>query len=552
MKLFKRSLNKIEGVSEYEYNSIKAPDRVAGLRDRFTREMLINSVWYGGLDVELKQLYERDLSSYKIGEYTGDDLNYFWAKATADTNFRKVHTGVPQLISEKMVDLILSNGYEFMVYKDKEKTERDEETEERLLTILDYNNFELKLPEGIETESWSGGVAIKLSFNKKYKNPIIEIIQPEEYEPRVEAGRIVEDIFIKYFEKGGVVYKLKEFYGFDEAGSYIKYRLFQKTQTEDWIDAPLTELEQTDNLKEWRYNGIYEKFSIYKPNKLPNSNFRGSRLGESDYSGSQGMFDALDEIYSTMIQEFRDAKIKNFWPSALLPLDPVTQKQYIPSSFKKDFMVYDSGIGEKERPDKPDLVQGQIYSEKYVEAFKRSMEVVLNNAGLSPSTVGLSGINSVAESDESQELREKTSVRTREKKVKLWEKSLKQLFKLVLMLDDISKNTRPQEYNVDVVFNDYKIQTVDDKTRIASAGLLSGAWDLKSAIDYVHEDKTDEEKVLTRVNVKIEKGINVFTKEEELIYKKFVTDTETELKEINEPTNFVDEVEPEEPMEDTK
>ena len=422
-----RELNKVKGVSEYEYDKIAAPDRQEGLRDRFTREMLINSVWYSGDDVELKQLYEKDLPAYKTTKFFNDELNYFWARPQGDSNFRKIHVGIPQLISEKMVDLLTSNGYEYNVYDDVEREEVNEEEKTRLFEILDYNNFELLLPEAIETESWSGGVAFKLSTNKKYKYPIIEVIQPEEYEPRVEAGRIVEDIFIKYFNKDNTIYKLKEHYGVDDIGGYIRYKLYRKTTDDDWVEANVSELEQTKDLKDITFRGIYEKFSIYKPNKLPNSMFRGSRLGESDYSGSHGMFDAIDEIYSTMVQEFRDGKIKNFWPSALLPLDPISQKEFIPDNFKKDFVVYNSGVGEKEKPEKPEIVQGDIHSEKYVEALKKSLEVVLNNAGLSPQTIGLTGLEAVSASEESQELREKISVRTREKKKLLHEKSLTKL-----------------------------------------------------------------------------------------------------------------------------
>jgi hypothetical protein len=85
------------------------------------------------------------------------------------------------------------------------------------------------------------------------------------------------------------------------------------------------------------------------------------------------------------------------------------------------------------------------------------------------------------------------------------------------------------------VFNDYKIKTLADKTNEASVGLASGSWDLKSAIDYVHDELTEEEKVLMRVNIKIEKGIAAFTKEEELIYRKYVQDVvEEQPKPLNE------------------
>jgi A118 family predicted phage portal protein len=552
-----RVLEKIKSDSAYEYNNIITPDKTAALRDRYTRSVLINSVWYGGSDIELKQLYERDLKGFKIGMVTSDELNYFWGQPTADTNIRKIHSGIPQLISEKMVDLIMANGYELNVYKDEDREEEDEDNLGRLNTILEDNMFTGLLQEAIETESWSGGVAIKLSTNSMFDYPIIEVIQPEEYEPVIKAGRIIEDIFIKYFDSKGASYKLKECYGTDGTDGYIRYKIFKlvgKNEAAQWVEASLKEVEETKDLKDIVFKGVNEKFSIYKPNKLPNSEFRGSRLGESDYSGSHGMFDAIDEIYSTMIQEFRDGKIKNFWPSNLLPTDPMSGKQYLPPTLKKDYITYTSGIGEKEKPDKVEQVQGEIHSEKYIEAFKKSLEMVLNNAGLSPQTVGLTGLDSTAASEESQELREKTSIRTREKKVDLWTMTLNKLFELILKLDDLKNKKTTQDYYVDVLFNDYKIQTLDDKTRIASSGLVGKTWDIMSAVKYVHDEMPEEEQVLTAIKIKIENGINVFTKDEELVYKKFISETleeagetkqvvEEETEEITEDEENIEEVE---------
>lgn len=116
-----RRLNKLKTESPYEYNSLLTPDRMEALRDRFTRSMLINSVWYGGNDLELKKLYQQDLKAFRMGYHTSDELNYFWATNTEGMNIRKVHAGIPQLISEKMVDLLLSNGYEYTAYKDYDR-----------------------------------------------------------------------------------------------------------------------------------------------------------------------------------------------------------------------------------------------------------------------------------------------------------------------------------------------------------------------------------------------------------------------------------------------
>lgn len=541
-KAVTKVLMKIKSDGEYEYNAILAPHRQEALRDRFTRTMLINSIWYGGNDLELKQLYERDLKSFRIGNFTSDELNYFWAQNTVDTNIRKIHSGIPQLIAEKMVDLILANGYDINVYQDEKFEDRDEDTQERLESILEYNNFVTLLQEAIETESWAGGVAFKLSASKKYTYPIIEVIQPEEYEPVIEAGRIVGDIFVKYFNRNKETYKLKEHYGVDDNGGFIRYSLYKRYH-EEWLETKLTDLEETKDLKDVAFTGIYKKFSIYKANKLPNSEFRGSRLGESDFSGSHGLFDAIDETLSALVQEFRDGKIKNFWASNLLPVDPITQQVYLPPALKKDFVIYKGGIGQNEQPDKIEQIQGEIHSEKYIETYKKLIEAVLNNAGLSPQTIGVTGLESVSASEGSQELREKTSIRTREKKVDGWIPTLIQLFDLALSVDDIKNNRSIGKYNIDVVFNDYKIETLQDKTAIAGAGLTSGTWDIKSAVDYVHSEMTDEEKILTRVNIKIERGITAFTKEEEIVYKKYMAEIEQE-QEITEDNvdDIVDEV----------
>jgi hypothetical protein len=539
-KAVAKVIHKIKSDGDYEYNAILAPGRQEALRDRFTRTMLINSVWYGGNDLELKQLYERDLKAFKIGNFTSEELNYFWAQNTTDTNIRKLHSGIPQLIAEKMVDLILANGYEVNVYQDKDFENRDDDNQERLESITKYNKFITLIQESIETETWSGGVAFKLSANQKYKYPIIEVIQPEEYEPEIEAGRIVGDIFIKYFTRHNNTYKLKEHYGIDESGGYIKYSLYKRVY-EDWMSCPLKELDETKDLKDISFKGIYRKFSIYKPNKLPNSEFRGSRLGESDYSGSHGLFDAIDETLSALVQEFRDGKIKNFWASNLLPVDPITQQVYLPPALKKDFVIYKGGIGQGEQPDKIEQIQGEIHSEKYIETYKKLIEAVLNNAGLSPQTIGVTGLESVSASEGSQELREKTSIRTREKKIDGWTPTLIELFELCLMLDDLKNGRSVGEYYIDVVFNDYKIETLQDKTAIAGAGLTSGTWDIKSAVDYVHNEMTDEEKILTRVNIKIERGITAFTKEEEIVYKKYMAEVEQEITDDN-VDDIVDEV----------
>jgi hypothetical protein len=191
----------------------------------------------------------------------------------------------------------------------------------------------------------------------------------------------------------------------------------------------------------------------------------------------------------------------------LLPVDPTTQVAYMPPTLKEDFVSYNTGIGEKEKPTTPTMTQGEIHSEKYLESFKKVMESVLNNAGLSPQTIGLSGLESTAASEESQELREKTSIRTRGRKISLWIPTLNKLFEMLLKLDDIKNGRTPLDYTVRTVFNDYKIETFADMIDYHVKAMTSNLMDVRTAVANLYPEKSQEEQDAIVKNIKIENGI---------------------------------------------
>ena len=110
-------------------------------------------------------------------------MNYFWAKA--DSRFRKIHSGFPQLICEKMVHLLIGNGYDITV-----EGADEEMLQEMLDDILKDNKFKQQIfGKSIETESWSGGIAWKLSWNPQLSEyPIIEAWEPENYSNVIISG----------------------------------------------------------------------------------------------------------------------------------------------------------------------------------------------------------------------------------------------------------------------------------------------------------------------------------------------------------------------------
>ena len=304
--------------TEMEYNHLLVSMKNNFNDKHMTRRMLENSIWYSAIEQDIAYFYLKEAPKfYRQGE-ASESMNYFWA----DTNreIRKIHSGFPQLICEKMTDLIIGNGYTINIEGNNE-TDLQIEMDE----MLDDNKFKsLILGKSIGTESWSGGVSWKLSWNPTLTEyPIIEVWQPENYTSKIISGRVIEDIFYVYYEKGTSKYRLSEIYGVDKLkGAYIDYKLemlvfidaAQNSQGSKWIIAKMSDLEQTKDLQRIEFNGYFKRLSLYKPNKTPNSEFRYSNMGESDYAGSYGAFDAVDEIISTWIQEFRDGKLNRYFP----------------------------------------------------------------------------------------------------------------------------------------------------------------------------------------------------------------------------------------------
>ena len=490
-----------------------------------TRRILENGTWYSGIEQDLQWFYTKQAPKFYRNGQQSESTNYFWSRV--DTDFRKIHSGFPQLICEKMADLITSSGYDIVIEGKKE-----EELQMELEEILKDNHFKQLLVRSIENESWSGGVAWKISYNPTLSDyPIIEMWQPENYTNVVVCGRLLQDIFFTYYEKGSVLYRLSEIYGVDKTkGAYIDYKLeritsdgYDPTQKSKWTVVPLNELEQTKDLKKITFSGYFKRLSLYKANKLPNSEFRHSTLGESDFAGSYGMFDAVDEILSTWIQEFRDGKLNRYFPEEYLPKD-TSGKLTSLDNFKKDHIVYQDSPSENVDKQKILYEQGEIRTEKHIESYKMAVQNILNNAGLSPLTVGITGFESIDASAESQQEREKVSIRTRNKKISLWVEFLQEILPIALDLHLMMKNVKENddqtysvksapEYDVLVTFNDYIIKSKSDRTTEVQNGVNTG-WDILTGVQYIHSDKTEREQLAISARIKLENGLNSISQAE--------------------------------------
>lgn len=518
-KAIDKRIREWKGGTHMEYNPLLAEMTHVDTSKQFTKRMLECSVLYSGNEQDIAYFYRKEAPKfYRKGE-PSESLNYFWAQT--DSEIRRVHMGTPQLISEKMVDLIIGNGYTIKV-----EGKNEEEIQKDLDEALDDNKFNQILGDSIETESWSGGVSWKLSYNPTISEyPIIQKWEPENYTCDVVAGRVVRDIFYVYYKKGNRQFRLSEIYGVDDDGSYIDYRLqelvykqqAQQSTGAEWMPANLTDLEETADLQRITIKGYFKRLSLYKPNKTPNNEFRHSKFGQSDYAGSYSGFDSLDEIGSTWIQEFRDGKLNRYFPEELMIKSSSGEYNY-PSDFKNKHTLYADSPSENVDKQKILYEQGDVRTEKHVESWKIWMTNVLNNAGLSPLTVGATGLESISASEQSQQEREKVSIRTRNKKIGLWTEFLNDFLLMYVEFRAMTKNLQAPrnglysvkslpDVKVLVTFEDYIVKSKRDRTEEVQQGLGS-SWDVLTAVKYVHDDMTEREQLALSARIKLENGYN--------------------------------------------
>lgn len=485
--------------------------------EAFTYSVAENYTWFTGNIDNIRKFYTENVSSryQPLG-----NVSYFWKKAESDT--RMLHAGIPALISNRMGTVLFGAGItvETEVYKDN--GEADEEhsilVSERLDAILEDNDI-LKLYEkGAGAESWGGHLFARISIDTSISLfPIIEFIDIRNAEVVINRGRTVAVIFKNYYEdktqNGTKKYVHKEIYGKSEQGvATIEHHLFQITD-EGEKELPLTARAETSELEPiYNFDGIFGLLAFDKPNKLPNNDFVDSPYGASDYSGAISSFDALDEVYSVTIEEARDNKSQKFVPQSLL-INGVEFNQF---RCKHILIKRDSD------QDNPNEIQTTFFQDKtddHIKKFNIALTTAVNKCGLSPITLGVTGLTAIDSSDKTLRERQKTTLETRQSKTKLWKEFLEQLYIRVLEVDDwmIANITglgrdrvlAPSEkFTVKVAFNEYISNTFEERLEMANQAAQAGTMSIDEQIDYIWgDDKTDEAKREEVERLKFEKNI---------------------------------------------
>lgn len=483
-------------------------DEIEG-NERFEINMLTNKVLLTGDASVVERFYKENYAKFR-GKYDKKRVtNYFWHNV-GPRNAR-VFFGIVKMINDAMVKLVTNGGYTVSVVDGEKEIAEDTK---RLNNILEKNDFEDSKWGLCESfESGYGYGTFKISYDKDIVDvPIVEVIKPEITEVETKRGFKTAYIFKERIKVESQEYEVREIYYKENNKVYIKYEVWNVTS-----DANLLKYDSLDiNLRKAlnlvdveEVIDAYDKLDkipvILKNNTAYNSWFPSSPYGEADTQGLETIEDALSETLSTMIDEIRKGKIKVLISETLLQMAQDGTAKGL-DDFKLDYEIIKGDESKGEALIK--IVQGDVNAEKYLNTVASLIMYSCNKAGLHPLTLGITGVESIAASQESQTEREKVSLRTRQDKLKKWRKSLSDVFVSLLQVDDIMNDREVRDYQVQIDFGEFSNPSPENILDILGKAITAGVLSIKEAQNqYFDEDKTDDEKELTYIQTLVEKGI---------------------------------------------
>jgi len=459
----------------------------------------LNYIWFQGLPQTIEEFYK---VKQEPGNYT---QHYFWKAVNGD--IVKLHYPLASSISRAMASVLF--GEDISMRVDTGNVKVSEQLNKRLDKILEENNIKELLQRGAILESYSGSIGAKIVVDTEFSEyPILQFYPAEQIELETKYGKIVEIIFKDDYFKDGVKYKLKSKYG----KGYIRYELYDK----DNRRVSLNTIEMLANLKDiaildTQGNPIDLILAVFKPNRVVSSNFNQSHFGASDYEGLYPVFNALDELLSVWNDHYRNGRITTFMSEDMLKRNPTTGEVIKPNAFGLNTVVlYDSTASMDKKSDvKRDIPKLDVVP--FREGFENYIKVALQRAGLSPITFGFDSVSRLSAAETLQE-REKTTLKTRQDKTRLWDEFLTKLVKLIFIFDELSVLT-PSDNGTEVVYqltNDwnynylvewaaYDSPSKEEQLRVMDMALKANLISLEMAYHTLYDDQYTEEEILAMI-----------------------------------------------------
>lgn len=403
------------------------------------------SAWYSGDPDELTSVYggtttgsvrPSDRPSQYRGGVVGRIARWFWGQPTPDGEQRsKLHVPLAGDIAATSADLLFSEPVVLTA-----ANEGDTATQDRLDELAEAVHAQLL--QAAEVCAALGGVFLRVAWDREVDDagPWLDSVHADAAVPEWRYGRLVAATFWRVIaESGSTVVRHLERH---EPG-VIEHAVYEGSTDKIGRPVPLTEYAETRPLAEaLSASGVIETGTdlltcAYVPNMRPNRLWRSlpaaCHLGRSDYAGSEPLMDALDETWSSLMQELDLAKARAILPESMLQSLGPGQGAYFDAHRR-----YFVGMNVLQQPGQSGTLpiafsQPSIRVEEHLRITAELMSRIVGMAGYSGRTFGLvdsSGAMTATEVDS----RDRKSLITRDKKGLYWRPALSHMTQVLLQL----------------------------------------------------------------------------------------------------------------------
>ncbi len=411
--------------------------------------------------------------------------------------------GLCPMIVQGKVNLLSANG--FMCESDNKQIDE----------VLNRCKDEAKLQElftnGVYLESGLGDFLYRISYNPRVSDkPLIDIVEPQNFEVNYRDGKVVSYV-LKRTAEDDENYEIREiYYRNEDGGIYLTYRFFYDGKYVAPNDKSL--MKQCQEMFSVKFDTRevllpFDDFPIvFKKNDSNNNMYRGER-GVPDIQGLDSIEDALTETLSDLIDAIRKGGVKAYVSEELIPQDE-NGNQLRLNQFNKTILTTKGSSNPANPEELFKVVQADIHWEAYTRTIQNLMSVAINKAGMSPTTIGLTGLESINSSAESQDAREKTSLRTRAKCLISWRLTLTELLNKYLQMLDYINGEEILDYRelIKIKFNEYSSPSVENITEVLINQVASGLKSHKQAIKELNKDYDDEDAERELLDIYVEQG----------------------------------------------
>lgn len=447
------------------------------INERLDREAnaIKNSVWYRGDSDELAEMYKQ----------LDSDKTKFWAAVpTVGMEIRKIHTGLPSIIVDRLTDIVMTDMNEITVPPNLTDV---------WSKIIEENDFIELLKAAVTETLYIGDGAFKLSFDTKIsKYPIIEFIAGDMVEFERERGRIRAIIFKTPYHYEHREYTLIEKYGF----GCIESKLMRGSD-----EVPLNSIPHTANLtSKVQFDG---DFCMAVPLMFFKS-AKWSGRGKSIFDGKCDAFDALDEAWSQWMDALRKGRTKEYIPDNMLPRDPRTGEILMPNAFDNAYIKVDTDMRESSTQ-KTEVIQPSIPYESYQSTYITALDLCLQGL-ISPSTLGIDVKK--LDNAEAQREKEKATLYTRGAIISALQKTIPKLINNIFKAYDTFYKRPVSDIDVEVPFGEYANPSFESQVETCGKARQFGLMSVETMVDELHGDTRSSEWKREEVSrIKAEQGI---------------------------------------------